>query len=151
MKTYILIPAWRIDDFSSENKEDWKQWCDIPYSFIKIFHSKKDIEKYLNENNILRGCGVADSSLNNKLYNIMLTSIFEKYKDDMKLALKKSNQYKDVIWWVITCDDDITKENRIGIMQKLYDKKTDSLYWKYCTYFGGKCHPDALLFEFGYR
>ena len=147
MKTYILIPTWRIEDYSSENPT-WKdQSYDIPTSFMKIFHSKKDIEKYLNEYNNYKDLKEAENTIEAKLHKIMLDKLSEKYKDNFEKYYKHTNLYHDITWWVITCDDDISKENRIGIMQRMYNSKKDHSYWKYCTYFGGKVWKESLLFH----
>ena len=150
MKTYILIPVWKYEDFSSDNKKEWKQWWDIPHYFMKIFHSKKEIENYLNKLNNSPNLKEMDKTLHSKLHTIMSNEVFEKYKNDTNTALKITFNYKDIQWVVITCNDDVSKENRIGIMQKCYDKKTDKYKWKYISYFGGKVWRDDLLFRLGY-
>lgn len=147
MKTYILIPTWRIEDYSSENPT-WKdQQYDIPHYFMKIFHSKKDIEKYLNEYNNYKDLKEAENTIESKLHKIMIDKISDKYKDDFKKYWKHTNLYRDITWWVITCDDDPSKENRIGIMENVYDSEKDCLHWKYCSYFGGKVWKESLLFH----
>ena len=147
MKTYILIPTWRIEDYSSENPS-WKdQQHDIPHYFMKIFHSKKDIEKYLDEYNNYKNLKEAENTIESKLYKIMIDKISDEYKDDFKKYFKATGKYHNITWWVITCDDDLSKENRIGIMEKMYDSKKDCSHWKYCTYFGGKVWKDSLLFH----
>ena len=148
MKIYILIPAWQYDDFTSSNENEHKQWWDIPHYFMKIFHSKKDIEKYLNETNDPNN--EYDKTLNCKLHSIMVRRLFEKHKNDSKTALKATLKYRDVNWFVVTCDDDVSKENRIGLMQKCHDKKSNTFKWKYVSFFGGKVWRDDLLFRGSY-
>ena len=150
MKNYILIPIWRIEDYSSENPS-WKdQQSDIPTYFMKIFHSKKDIENYLNKYNSYNDLKEAENTIESKLYNLMIDKLSDKYKDDFKSYFKNTSKYRHITWWVITCDDDPSKENRVGIMSKVYDSKKDCMHWKYCTYFGGRVWKDSLLFHATY-
>jgi len=147
MKTYILIPTWRIEDYSSETPT-WKdQNWDIPPYFMKIFNSKKEIEKYLNTYNSYKNLEEAGKTIDAKLYKIMCDKLSDKYKDDFKKYFKNTSKYHEITWWVITCDDDPSKENRIGIMEKWYDSKKKYSHWRYCTYFGGKVWKDSLLFH----
>ena len=151
MKTYILIPSWCYEDFSSKNEAEWKQWWDIPTYFVNVFTSKKAIEEYLNKYNYAKDVHGCDKTLNSKLHSTMIARVFEKFKNDHndEKALRTSFNYKRVEWFVITCDEDPSKENRLGIMQRCRNK--DGEYkWKYVSMFGGKVWRDDLLFRGSY-
>ena len=145
MKTYILIPVWLYKDFSADDNKQWKHWWDIPHYFMKVFHSKKAIEDYLNKFNdqfdLLR------DSLHSKLHSIMQRKLLEGFNGDVEKALKTMMNYVDLQWFVVTCDDDFSKENRFGLMQWSSDKKSNGYKWKYVSYFGGRVWNDELLFN----
>lgn len=151
MKTYIFIPSWRYEDFQSENESEWKQWWDIPTYFVKVFTSKKAIENYLNKYNYKKDLTGQEKTLDTKLHSIMVEQVFERFKNeaDHKKGLRTSFNYKRIEWFVITCDGDPSKENRLGIMQRCRNK--DGEYkWKYVSMFGGKVWRDDLLFRGSY-
>lgn len=134
---YLLLPTWKIHLRDKDDKiSDLKH--DIPPYFIKLFDSKKEIEEYLNSNNIQQ-----------QLHKIMCDKLFDKDKckteEDAKKQLKRSFDYHDITFWVIGINP-LEKENRRGIMQHEYDNKTKSLKWKYRPFFGGKVWKDELLF-----
>lgn len=127
---YILIPAWRF-------KVDDAHECDIPPYFVKSFSTKKEIEDYLNSNDIER-----------ELTFIKDDSLMENAKrsgnNNPTEVMRKMLSY-DLTFWVIGVNP-VGKENRIGIVQQEYNDKEKHLKWKYRSYFGGKLWKDSLLF-----
>ena len=127
---YILIPAWRF-------KVDDVHECDIPPYFVKSFSTKKEIEDYLNSNDITR-----------ELTFIKDDSLMENAKrsgnNNPTEVMRKMLSY-DLTFWVIGVNP-VGKENRIGIVQQEYNDKEKHLKWKYRSYFGGKVWKDSLLF-----
>jgi hypothetical protein len=129
---YLLIPTWR---FYNGDILDF----DIPPYFMKMFSTKKEIENYMNSNDISRELReIKDKELYEKIERNNLTG------DEKIKAMAHSLDY-DLSFWVIGVNS-IGKENRIGIMQHEYDREKKCLIWKYRSYFGGKVWKDQLLF-----
>lgn len=120
---YILIPTWSIIK-SVCDKSYVKH--DIPTFFIKLFNTKKEIEKYLDTND-----------LESELHKIMLDSVL---KNGDKDELKRTFEYRRITFWVVGVNP-VGKENRIGVMEKIEEKK-----WKYIPMMGGKVWKNDLLF-----
>lgn len=124
MNKYLLVPTWEIENPSRLRR-------DIPVNFVKSFETKKDIEKYLDSNEI-----------ENELFKIMQDRIYEneaKTKEEMKEQFMRAMSFRRITFWVI-CVNPIGKENRLGIMEK------GEKGWKYCTMMGGKVWKHTLLF-----
>lgn len=130
---YILLPQWK---FKTEGHFDF----DIPPYFIKIFSHKKEIEDYLNSNDV-RGelMKIKDNEIAERVDRYNPTG------EERTKALARMFAYHDITFWVIGVNPQ-GKENRIGIMQQEHDKNSNSLKWKYRSYFGGKVWKHQLLF-----
>ena len=143
MKTYILLPTWSIDEPSKDDRKTRTHRNDIPVPFIKTFRSKKAVEKYLNDFDYPDGIEVY-------LYKLMLDSVYGKVRKDNyteQEAADKTRSYRRITFWVVVCDEDPKKPNRIGIVQSSYDVKTGKSSYKYGSYFGGKVWKNTLLFR----
>ena len=126
---YLLIPEWHFEHDS-----------DIPPYFMKLFSSKKEIEDYLNNNDIRKEL----VEIKNKATAERIKRLNLQGEERIK-EMARAFTYSDITFWVIAINP-IDKENRIGLMQHDLDRKKDKLTWKYASYFGGKVWKDDLLF-----
>ena len=130
-KVLLLIPVW---DFTKNDKPD----NDIPPYFMKAFSSKKEIAEYLTANDIEKEM--------RDVKNTFLGEWAERTGEDPKETLKKMMSYDRITFWVITVNP-VGKENRIGIMERKWNRNTHHFDgWHYVSYFGGKVWKDNLLF-----
>ena len=130
---YMLLPQWR---FEHNGEPDF----DIPPYFIKMFSTKKEIEDYLNSNDLeMELSRIRTKDIAERAERLHLTG------EERTKELAKMFNFSRITFWVIGINP-LGKENRIGIMQRCYDKKVGYRKWKYLSYFGGKVWKDSLLF-----